>query len=195
MGRGAPSFVAPLPPGRLGCGLRTARSPARPRLAAASPRRPRSSATRMSFLGAVHTAPEFIAHVLASCGAGLFGLVGFRATRGPRALMAARFAADRRAEAEARHVRALRRAELAEGARLGVARDWADMDVDAADNLLVPLSASMLGGASQFRAFDSALGDVGDMDRKIAAGAEEREREGGSDVEAGDVGDEDEPAA
>lgn len=117
----------------------------------------------MHFLEAAHTAPEFIAHVAASCGAALFGVIGAKATRAPRALMTARVAARRRKAAEEVLVRRARRAELSESVTtLGHLADWNDLAVDEPDNRIIsfpkPVNA-ISAGTSQapFALFDEKL--------------------------------------
>ncbi len=120
-------------------------------------RRPPPSAF---FLEAAHTAPEFVAHVAASCGAALFGVMGARATRAPRALMTAKVAAKRRAKAEESLLRRARRAQLAENAgKLGANAQWGDVAVDEPDNRIISFSqpAAITSGDSPFALFDQRL--------------------------------------
>lgn len=117
----------------------------------------------MHFLEAAHSAPEFIAHVAASCGAALFGVVGAKATRVPRALMSAKVAAKRRAAAEEALVRRARREELAAGVQLGVNADWNDVGVDEPENRVVRLGSDSLlpqSGTAPFALFDQRLADT-----------------------------------
>lgn len=121
----------------------------------------------MHFLAAAHTAPEFIAHVAASCGAALFGVIGAKATRAPRALMTAKVAARRRKAAEEVLVRRARRAELSESVTtLGHLADWNDLAVDEPDNRLIsfpkPVNSISAAGPSNtpFALFDEKLKDT-----------------------------------
>lgn len=117
----------------------------------------------MHFLEAAHTAPEFIAHVAASCGAALFGVIGAKATRAPRALMTAKVAARRRKAAEEGLVRRARRAELSESVTtLGHLADWNDLAVDEPDNRLIsfPKPVNAISGSTShapFALFDEKL--------------------------------------
>lgn len=110
----------------------------------------------MHFLEAAHTAPEFLTHVAASCGAAMFGVLGARATRAPRAMMAARVAERRRRHAEEMLVRRARREELAAGAVRGDVKHWDDVDVDAMLNRTVPLKLPAMA-TPQFEQFDKLL--------------------------------------
>lgn len=141
------SFIAPTPISRV----------PHPQLAKCERRR--QTTPRAFFLEAAHTAPEFVAHVAASCGAALFGVMGARATRAPRALMTAKVAAKRRAKAEEALLRRARRAQLSESAgTLGANAQWGDVAVDEPDNRVTSFTNPAISSAdSPFALFDQRL--------------------------------------
>lgn len=88
----------------------------------------------MHFLDPAHTMPEFVSHVLASCGFGLAGIVGAYATRDVRAVVGSERREKRVLDMREDIARFRRRKELGEGAR---PRDWDDVVVDRHENVVV----------------------------------------------------------
>lgn len=111
----------------------------------------------MLFADPVNTLPEFITHIIASCGIGLAGIVGAKATEEVRALTHG----DRRADyfdALARDVDSVRRRQ--ELAAQAGDRDWNDVAVDKFSNLLVvPEEVPENESYDDLRAFDRLLRD------------------------------------
>lgn len=123
-----------------------------------SPRRrtcSRRSVPGMHFLEAAHTAADFFQHVWISCGVGLIGIVGARATRQARALMESQYAAERRMLEQEVWKRDRRRMELAQGGN----RDWQQVLVDADDNYVVTDNSSphFVSVDDEFTSFDRIL--------------------------------------
>lgn len=125
---------------------------------ATSPARRARAPPRSLLETTVHTLPDLAQQLLVSCGVGLAGLVGAKATEQARAFVAG----DRRAEA----LRAIsadldsqrRRAELASNPG---DRDWTDMRVDKlANRVVVQAQVPSLPQADELDRFDSLLGVV-----------------------------------
>lgn len=128
----------------------------------------------MNLLNAAHTAPEFLTHVAASCGAAMFGVLGAKATKVPRALMAARSAEERRKRAEERVIREARRKELASAAELlGEKANWNDVDVDAIENRKIEVGETLDRALpmSQFQSFDRLLSRASTVAAPMGSGA------------------------
>lgn len=120
--------------------------------------RPVARTTPRQLLPHLHSLPELMNQLIMSCGVGLAGIVGSKATSQVRALTEG----DRRAdamEALASDIDSLRRRkELKEGR--GV-RDWSDVCVDKLSNVVVvPQTVPLLEAKDELDAFDSLLGDV-----------------------------------
>lgn len=111
--------------------------------------------TSMHFLDPVHNLPEFINHVMISCGIGLAGIAGAKATEGARALTAGDQKADHM-DALARDIDSLRRRR--ELANVGRDRDWDDVGVDRYANVVVvPEVVPELESHDDLEAFDKLL--------------------------------------
>lgn len=111
----------------------------------------------MHFLDPVHSLPEFINHVMVSCGIGLAGIAGAKATEEARALTAGDQKADRM-DALARDIDSRRRRK--ELANVGRDRDWNDVGVDRYANVVVePEVVPELESRDDLEAFDKLLMD------------------------------------
>lgn len=109
----------------------------------------------MHFLDPVHNIPEFINHVVISCGIGLAGIAGAKATEGARALTAGDRKADHM-DSLARDIDSMRRRrELAD---VDQERDWNDVGVDRYANVVVvPEVVPELESHDDLQAFDKLL--------------------------------------
>lgn len=106
-------------------------------------------------LDPTQTLPDLVHHLIMSCGIGLVGLVGTKATEDARAFTAG----DRRADYMEKLATDIdsfrRRKELA--TRPGN-RDWADVGVDKFSNaVVIPESIPELESANDLEAFDRLL--------------------------------------
>lgn len=118
----------------------------------------------MHFLDPVHTLPEFINHLVASCGLGFAGIVGAKATEHARALKAGDSQAERMEAVALRIDSMRRRAELAR-VRGGV-RNWEDVAVDRFGGVRVRIEdVPEIEGVEEMRKFDQLLGEGGEGDK------------------------------
>lgn len=111
----------------------------------------------LHFLEPVHTLPEFINHLVVSCGIGLAGIAGAKATEGARALTAGDRKADRMDQL-ARDIDSRRRRK--ELANIGHERNWNDVGVDRYANVFVePEIVPEIESHDDLEAFDKLLMD------------------------------------
>lgn len=123
-----------------------------------SPSRRKSRTVPRQLLPHIHTLPELVNQLIVSCGVGLAGIVGSKATSQVRAFTEG----DRRADAMeslASDIDSLRRRqELSRGCGN---REWDEVGVDKLSNIfVVPGTVPSLEAKDELDAFDSLLGGV-----------------------------------
>lgn len=134
---------------------------------ATSPRRRRAThrtskrqcpALSIHFLEPAYALPEFINHLVTSCGIGLAGIAGAKATEEARALTAGDKKAERMDQLAKDIDSRRRRKELA---NVGRERDWDDVGVDRYANVVVePEVVPELESHDDLEAFDKLLMDA-----------------------------------
>lgn len=137
------SFCGILIPGKSTCRL--------------TPKRKRSKYQTGMLFEPIHTLPEFLNQVVVSCGIGIMGIAGAKATEQARALIEADRKADYMDALALEMDSARRRQELSD---VRGERDWNDVSVDRLSNTYVePEVVAELGSHDELEAFDRLLLD------------------------------------